>query len=153
MTRQFGSLTEFEAAVGEELGTSSWLTVTQKKVDLFADATDDHQWIHLDPERAATGQFGRTVAHGYLTLSLLSALTMDIYSIDGLGLGINYGTNRVRFPAPVPVGSRVRATATLIAVHPGSAGTQATISCVVECDDASKPVCVAEVVHLYSASA
>src|SRR4051794_10521852 len=101
MVRAFASLDEFKAAAGEELGTSDWHTVTQEQINTFADATGDHQWIHVDPEMAAKGPFGTTIAHGYLTLSLLPVLAEQIYSIDGLAFGMNYGANKVRFPNPV----------------------------------------------------
>ena len=113
MTRVFDDLDAFKAAAGEELGTSEWVTVTQEQINTFADATGDHQWIHVDPERAATGPFGTTIAHGYLTLALLPVLAAQIYAIEGLAFGMNYGANKVRFPSPVPVDSRLRATATL----------------------------------------
>ncbi len=105
----FTSAPELRAAVGQELGVSDWLEVDQKRIDLFADATGDHQWIHVDPERAAEGPFGSTIAHGYLTLSLLPALVPQILRVEGVRMGVNYGTDKVRFPAPVPVGSRLRA--------------------------------------------
>jgi len=103
MTREFETLADFKAAVGEELGTSEWVEVTQEKINLFADATGDHQWIHVDPERAAKGPFGKPIAHGYLTLSLLPVLTEQIYSVKSVVMGVNYGANKVRFPHPVPV--------------------------------------------------
>src|SRR5688572_631762 len=127
MPRTFENLDAFRAAEGEELGTSDWITVSQDQINLFADATGDHQWIHVDPERAATGPFGGTVAHGSLTLSLLPALAETIYQIDGLTFGVNYGANKVRFPSPVPVDSRLRATATLREIADISIGTQAVI--------------------------
>lgn len=148
MPRTFESLEAFRAAAGEELGTSDWLTVTQDKINLFADATGDHQWIHVDPERAATGPFGGTVAHGYLTLSLLPVLAESIYAIEGLAMGLNYGANKVRFPSPVPVDSRVRATATLREISDIPIGTQAVITFVVEVDGNEKPACVADVVYV-----
>src|SRR6476620_3230266 len=98
----FTSLDQLRAAVGTDAGTSDWMTVAQKRIDLFAEATGDHQWIHVDPERAATGPLGTTVAHGYLTLSLLPALFAGLYAIPGTRMGVNYGLNKVRFPAPVP---------------------------------------------------
>jgi acyl dehydratase len=107
--KTFNGLDEFEQAVGTHLGYSDWHTITQEQINLFAEATGDHQWIHTDPERAATGPFGTTIAHGYLTLSLLPKLVRQIYTIEGLRMGVNYGSNKVRFPAPVPVGSKVRA--------------------------------------------
>ncbi|AWB93777.1 MaoC family dehydratase [Aeromicrobium chenweiae] len=148
MPRVFASLEEFKAAAGEEIGTSGWLTVTQEQINTFADATGDHQWIHVDPERAAQGPFGGTIAHGYLTLSLLPVLAQQIYSIEGLAFGMNYGANKVRFPSPVPVDSRLRATATLLETKDIAIGTQLVISFVVEREGADKPVCIAEVVYV-----
>lgn len=148
MTRVFESLDSFKAAAGEELGTSDWLTVTQERINTFADATGDHQWIHVDPERAATGPFGGTIAHGYLTLSLLPVFASEIYDIQGLAFGMNYGANKVRFPAPVPVDSRLRATATLIETKDIPIGTQGIVNFVVEREGADKPVCIAEVVYV-----
>lgn len=148
MPREFANLEEFKAAVGTQLGTSEWLTITQERINLFADATNDHQWIHVDPERAATGPFGTTIAHGYLTLSLISALAEECYSIAGLAMGVNYGANKVRFPAPVPVDSRVRATAELVAATDIAMGTQCTIKFVVEIEGGAKPALVAEIIFV-----
>jgi acyl dehydratase len=129
---------------GQELGPSRWLEVTQERIDAFADATDDHQSIHVDPDLAAQGPFGTRVAHGYLTLSLLIPLWNDAYQHDGIG--INYGLNRLRFPAPVPSGSRVRASFRVEALDQVPGGVQATIAATVECEGQEKPVCVAELV-------
>ncbi|GGX95215.1 MaoC family dehydratase [Streptomyces minutiscleroticus] len=147
--RIFASADELKAAVGEPLGHSDWLEVDQKRIDLFADATGDHQWIHVDPEKAAAGPFGTTIAHGYLTLSLLPALVPQVMRVEGLKMGVNYGTNKVRFPAPVPVGSRVRATATLKEVAEAGGGVQVTAVVTVEREGGDKPVCVAESVSRY----
>jgi acyl dehydratase len=144
--RIFNGLDEVASAVGDHLGHSDWRTITQEQVNLFADATGDHQWIHVDPERAKGGPFGGTIAHGYLTLSLLPGFAAEIYRIDGLTMGLNYGTNKVRFPSPVPVGSRVRAGAQLIECTPGATGTQLVIRITVEIEGGSKPACVADVV-------
>jgi acyl dehydratase len=127
---------------GQELGPSRWLEVTQERIDAFADATDDHQFIHVDPERAAQGPFGTTIAHGYLTLSLLIPLWNDVYRHDGTG--INYGLNRLRFPAPVPSGTRIRARFRVDALDEIPGGAQATIAATVEREGHEKPVCVAE---------
>lgn len=151
MTREFDNLESFKAAAGEELGTSDWITVTQDQINTFADATGDHQWIHIDAERAAAGPFGETIAHGYLTLSLLPVFSDQIYSIDGLTFGMNYGANKVRFPSTVPVDSRLRATATLLETKDIAIGTQAIISFVVEREGGDKPVLVAEVVYVMAA--
>jgi len=153
MVRAFASLDEFKAAAGEELGTSDWHTVTQEQINTFADATGDHQWIHVDPEMAAKGPFGTTIAHGYLTLALLPVLAEQIYSIDGLAFGMNYGANKVRFPSPVPVNSRLRATATLKETAEIPIGTQAIVNFVIELEGSEKPACVAEVVYVMAAAA
>jgi acyl dehydratase len=148
MPRTFENLDAFRAAEGEELGTGDWMTISQDQINLFADATKDHQWIHVDPERAAQGPFGGTIAHGYLTVSLLPALAASIYQIEGLTMGVNYGINKLRFPSPVPVDSRVRATATLREVSDIAIGTQAVISFVVEREGGDKPACIADVVYV-----
>jgi acyl dehydratase len=146
--RTFTDLAELEAAVGTEIGTTDWLEITQERVDAFADATDDHQWIHVDPARAATGPFGGTIAHGYLTLSLIPALVSTIYTVEGLRMAINYGSNKVRFPSPVPVDSRVRAGAELMELRRTDHGAQATLRVTVERQGGDKPACVAETVSL-----
>lgn len=143
--RTFESVTDLAAAGGETLGHSEWVTISQEDVNLFADATGDHQWIHVDPERAAAGPFGKTIAHGFMTLALLPRLQHQIYTVNGIKLAINYGLNKVRFPAPVPVGSRVRAQSSLVSVDDvGNGAVQATISTTVEIDGSAKPACVAE---------
>jgi acyl dehydratase len=131
--------------VGDRFGPSSWIEITQEKIDLFAEATGDHQWIHVDPERAKQGPFGTTIAHGYLTLSLLPVASYEVIPRQGR-MGINYGVNRVRFPAPVPVGSRVRATFEVNEVTEIEGGGQVTMTATVEREGGEKPVCVAEVV-------
>jgi acyl dehydratase len=146
--RVFSTFVELDAAVGEELGSSEWLEISQERVDAFADATGDHQWIHVDVERAAAGPFGGTIAHGYLTLSLIPQLTAQIFGLETPGAKLNYGVNKVRFPSPVKVGSRVRATATITAVSDVPAGKQMLTSYVVEIEGADKPACVAETVVL-----
>ncbi|MER7956999.1 MULTISPECIES: MaoC family dehydratase [unclassified Streptomyces] len=147
--RIFTSAEELRAAVGEPLGHSDWLEIEQKRIDLFADATGDHQWIHVDPERAASGPFGKTIAHGYLTLSLLPTLVPQIMRVEGMKMGLNYGTNKVRFPSPVPVGSRLRAGAVLTEVTDAGGGVQVTATVTVEREGGDKPVCVAESVSRY----
>ncbi|MCL7460278.1 MaoC family dehydratase [Micromonospora echinofusca] len=144
--RTFDSLDDLAAAVGQTLGPGPWQRIDQGRVDLFADATDDHQWIHLDPQRAATGPYGGTIAHGYLTLSLLPALVGRLYRVRGVRMGVNYGLNRVRFPAPVRVGTAVRAVASIAEVSPVAGGVQLVTAVTVECDAGGKPVCVAETV-------
>ncbi|MEE1752491.1 MaoC family dehydratase [Streptomyces sp. SP18CS02] len=147
--RIFTSAEELRAGVGEQLGHSDWLEIDQKRIDLFADATGDHQWIHVDPERAATGPFGTTIAHGYLTLSLLPLFVPQIMRVEGMRMGVNYGTNKVRFPSPVPVGSRLRATATLTEVADAGGGVQVTALVTVEREGGDKPVCVADSLSRY----
>ncbi len=136
--------------IGQDLGSSPWLDVTQKRIDTFADATDDHQWIHVDVERAKTGPFGGPIAHGYLTLSLLIPLWSEILVFEDLDMAVNYGLNKVRFPAPVPAGARVQVSATLAnAEEVGGNGIQATIDTVMRVEGADKPVCIAQMVHRY----
>jgi acyl dehydratase len=137
-------LDELRAARGTELGVTDWREVTQAEVDAFADATGDHQWIHVDPERAARSPLGGTIAHGLFTLSLAPAMTSSLLSFDGFAFALNYGYNRVRFPAPLPVGARVRMRATLAAVEDIPGGAQITILQTFEREGSDKPVCVAE---------
>lgn len=149
--RIFTSLDELRAAIGTELGPSDWLEVDQRRIDLFAEATGDHQWIHVDPERAAAGPFGSTIAHGYLTLSLLPAFVPQLLRVEGVRMGVNYGVNKVRFPAPVPVGSRLRATARIADATEVADGVQLTTVVTVEREGGGdRPVCVAESVSRYS---
>jgi acyl dehydratase len=147
--RIFTSVDDLKSAVGEQLGYTDWLDIDQKRIDLFAEATGDHQWIHVDPEKAAAGPFGTTIAHGYLTLSLLPLFGPQLLSVEGVKMGVNYGTNKVRFPAPVPVGSRLRATGTISAVDDVPGGAQVTVAFTVEREGGDKPVCVAESVARY----
>lgn len=149
MTTHVASIEDLKTLVGTHLGYSDYRTVTQEQVNLFADATGDHQWIHVDPERAATGPFGRTIAHGYLTLSLVPVLLAGVLHVDGVTMGVNYGTNKVRFTAPVPVGSEVRAGATLASIEEVNGGVQVVLDVTVEVRDAPKPSCVAQVVFRY----
>ncbi|GAB2679938.1 MaoC family dehydratase [Nocardia goodfellowii] len=142
--RIFNGTAELEQAAGTHLGYSEWHTITQEQVNQFAEATGDHQWIHLDPVRAAAGPYGTTIAHGYLTLSLLPMLASEVYRVDGLQMGINYGSNKVRFPAAVPVGSRVRAGVELLAVDRKPAGAQVSTRVTIEIEGGAKPACVAE---------
>jgi acyl dehydratase len=134
---------------GDEFGPSSWIEIPQEKIDAFAEATGDHQWIHVDPERAAAGPFRTTIAHGYLTLSLLPVTSYEVIPSPGEGMAINYGLNKVRFPAPVPVGSRVRATFRVADVDEQAWGTQVAMTATVEREGGDKPVCVAEVLFRY----
>ncbi|MFB7248099.1 dehydratase [Streptomyces populi] len=147
--RTFATVEELRSAVGEQLGHTDWVEIEQKRIDLFAEATGDHQWIHVDPEMAATGPFGTTIAHGYLTLSLLPLFGPQLISVEGVKMGVNYGTNKVRFPAPVPVGSRLRATGTITAVDDVPGGVQVSVAFTVEREGGDKPVCVAESVSRY----
>jgi acyl dehydratase len=142
----FHGIDELEKSVGDHLGYSDWHTVTQEQVDLFAEATGDHQWIHVDQGRAAQGPFGVTIAHGYLTLSLVPMLVAQIYRVEGLTMGVNYGANKVRFPSPVPVGSRLRAGVELVSLVPGGPGYQCTARVTIQTEDGDKPACVAETV-------
>jgi acyl dehydratase len=136
-------------APGAEFGPSSWIEVTQDRIDAFADATGDHQWIHVEPERAATGPFGGTIAHGYLTLSLLPVMSYEAVPRQEGGMAVNYGLNRVRFPAPVPSGSRVRGTFRVDAIDEFDGGFQATMTATIEREGGEKPVCVAELLFRY----
>jgi acyl dehydratase len=143
--RTLQSLAELPALVGQEVAVSDWVTVTQEQVNLFADATGDHQWIHCDPERAAAGPFGGTIAHGFLTLSLIPQFFEKALRIEGTRMGVNYGLNKVRFPAPVPVGSRLRARMKLLACDPLEGdGVQMAWEVTIEREGGGKPVCVAE---------
>src|SRR2546430_5446818 len=152
MTTTIKGAEELKSKVGDHLGYSDWHAVTQEQVNLFAEATGDHQWIHVDPERAKAGPFGGTIAHGYLTMSLAPALLQEVWQVDGMRMGLNYGINKLRFPAPVPVGSKVRADVTLGNVEEvGGGGFQVTLNVTVEIDGQDKPGCVAEVVYRYYA--
>jgi acyl dehydratase len=142
--RVYASLDEFCDAVGSHLGHSEWREITQAQVDLFAEATGDRQWIHVDPEAARTGPFRTTVAHGYLTLSLVPIVLEETYRIKGLAMGVNYGCDKVRFPAPVPVGSRVRGGVELTGVERRGEGVQVQLRVTMEREHQSKPVCVAD---------
>ncbi|WP_037603420.1 MaoC family dehydratase [Streptacidiphilus rugosus] len=142
MALTVNGLDELKALAGADLGTSSWLEITQDRVDLFADATDDHQWIHTDPERAAAGPFGAPIAHGYLTLSLFIPFFTELLEVEGVATKINYGLDKVRFPAPVTVGSRVRLSARLAEVEEVPGGLQITVDGTVEIDGAPKPAAV-----------
>ncbi len=146
--RTFSTFEEIESATGEEVGTTEWVEITQERVDQFADATGDHQWIHVDVERAKDGPFGGTIAHGYLTLSLIPWLSAQVIDLQTSGAKLNYGVNKVRFPNPVRVGSRVRLVATVGAITEVPAGRQLTLKYVVEIEGQDKPACVAETVVL-----
>ena len=145
--RTFSSVEELKAAVGTHIGTGDWLTVDQKQIDTFAEATGDHQWIHVDPEKARQGPFGKTIAHGYLTLSLIPWLMGEVVRYEGVRMGVNYGCNKVRFPAPVPVDSRVRAGAELVECEDAGGGALQLVTRVsITVEGQEKPSCVAETV-------
>jgi acyl dehydratase len=145
VTTTVAGVAELTALTGRHLGYSEWREVTQEQINTFADATDDHQWIHVDAERAAAGPFGTTIAHGFLTLSLLVPMWSEILHFEGVRLGINYGLNKVRFPSPVPVGSRVRAGATLVSVETVADGSlQIVVDFVIEREGSEKPCCIAQ---------
>lgn len=149
MTTHVNSIEELSALVGTHLGYSDFRPITQEQVNLFADATGDHQWIHVDPERAKAGPFGQTIAHGYLTLALIPVLLGSVLKVDGVSMGVNYGTNKVRFTSPVPVGAQIRAGAMLASVEDVAGGVQVALDVTVEVRDAPKPSCVAQVVFRY----
>lgn len=142
--RVFTGADELLAAAGQQLGTSEWMAIDQERVNAFADATEDHQWIHVDPQRAADGPFGTTIAHGFLTLSLLPYLVFQTYRVEGAGMTINYGLNKVRFPAPVPVGSMVRADVTLAEANEVAGGVQLVLRATMQIKGEEKPGCVAD---------
>lgn len=145
--KSYETIAELQALVGEVVGTSDWLTIDQKRIDTFAEATGDSQWIHVDPERAAKGPFGTTIAHGFLTLSLLPPFMTDAFEIRNVKMGLNYGLNKVRFVQPVPVGSRLRGHFKVLAWEPLEGnGAQITYEMTVEVEGASKPACVAETI-------
>jgi acyl dehydratase len=144
MIRHFPHLKELQAEVGRELATSDWVEVDQPRIDRFAQATGDHQWIHVDEEAAAKGPFGATIAHGFLTLSLLPLMAESAFTIDDVRMGVNYGLNRVRFPHPVRVGSRVRGHFKLLEYEPLDGGAQLTVEVTMEIEGGSKPACVAQ---------
>ena len=149
MARHIESIQALKGLVGEHLGHSEYLTITQEQVNLFADATGDHQWIHIDVEKAKSGPFGGPIAHGYLTLSLGPVLLPQIFSVGGVAMGVNYGCNKVRFMSPVPVGARLRAGVTVKSVEDVAGGAQVTLETTFECDGAAKPSCIAEVIFRY----
>jgi acyl dehydratase len=149
MTTTISGIEEFKKYAGQHLGYSPWHLVDQQQIDLFADATGDHQWIHVDPERAATGPFGGTIAHGYLTLSLVPVLLHHVLDVQGMTFGVNYGCNKVRFPAPVRVDSRVRLGIEVGSVEDIEGGAQVVLDATIESEGQEKPSCVAQVVYRY----
>ena len=144
--KHYARLQDLQQQIGQTLGVSEWTTVDQRRIDLFAQATGDHQWIHVDPVRAAAGPFGTTIAHGFLTLSLMPELFDTGFAIDDEKMGVNYGLNRVRFPAPVRVGSRLRGRFKLLSFEALPGGAQLVVEATVDIDGSSKPACVAETV-------
>ncbi len=152
MSLVINGLDELRTRAGADLGRSQWIQVTQERVNQFADATGDHQWIHVDVEAARSGPFGGTIAHGYLTLSMVIPMFAELLSVQGIRMGINYGLNRVRFPAPVPVGSRIRLAAKLAGVEEISGDSaQVLVDFTVELEDSAKPACVAQAIYRYYA--
>jgi acyl dehydratase len=147
MTITVNGIDEIKALAGTDLGTTDWVEITQQQVDQFAEATGDHQWIHVDPERAKDGPFKTTIAHGYLTLSLLVPLYNQLLRIEGVSMGINYGLDKVRFPSPVPVGSRVRLSGRVVSVEDVPGGVQTKMAFTIEVEGSDKPACVAEAIY------
>lgn len=148
MTKQFDSVASVMSAAGANLGVTGWLTLAQERIDLFAQATDDHQWIHVDPVRAREGPFGACVAHGYLTLSLANVFLPQLVQYQRLRMGVNYGCNKVRFPAPVKAGQRVRGRGEVIGASPQGDGVQVTVRVAVEVEGSERPGCVVETISL-----
>ena len=147
--RTIKGIEELKQLAGQELGSGDWHEVTQEQINQFADATGDHQWIHTDVERAKKGPFGGPIAHGYFTLSIIPVLLRDVMSVEGMRMGINYGLNKLRFPAPVPIGSKVRASVKCTSVEDVSGGLQGTFDVTVEVDGQDKPGCAAQVIYRY----
>lgn len=149
MPQTFESVEDLKAAVGKPLGTSDWLQIEQDRINLFAEATDDHQWIHVDVERAKQGPFGAPIAHGYLTLSLVSHFLPQLLQVPTAKMGVNYGCNKVRFPAPVPVGSKLRASGEIVSVDEIPGGAQLVVRVSIEIEGGAKPACVVESVSRF----
>ncbi len=149
MPTVFESPKDLAKAVGQQLGHSDWLEITQERIDRFAEATGDHQWIHVDPERAKQGPFGAPIAHGYLTQSLVNLFLPQIVEVRGISMGVNYGADRLRFPAPVPVGSRIRGSAELLEVEEIKGTVQAKIRVTVEIEGSDRPACVIDTISRY----
>jgi acyl dehydratase len=149
MTTVFKTPHELASAVGTVLGASEWLEIDQERINLFADATGDHQWIHVDPERAKDGPFGKCIAHGYLTLSLVNLFLPQIVEVQGIAMGVNVGCDRIRFPAPVPVGSRVRGVGELLSIEEIKGGVQSIVRVTVEIEGNDRPACVADTISRY----
>lgn len=146
--RTLNGIEEIKSLVGTELGSSEWTTIDQAAINTFADVTGDHQWIHIDEQRAAEGPYGSTIVHGFFTLSLIPKFSSEIFTIEGVSIRVNYGLNKVRFAQPVPVGSRLRGTVSVNEVIPGDKGTQVILKHVIEIEGEERPACIAEVVTL-----
>jgi len=149
MATVFRQPSELLAAVGRHLGYSEWLEIDQQRIDQFAEATGDHQWIHVDPRRAATGPFGRTIAHGYLTLSLANLFLPEVMQVDNTSMGVNYGCEKVRFPAPVPVGSRVRGGGEIVGAEEVKGGVQVVVRMTIEVEGSERPACVVDTISRF----
>jgi acyl dehydratase len=149
MTTVFNHPNELLENVGKQLGESDWLEIDQNRINLFAEATGDHQWIHVDPEKAKDGPFGKCIAHGYLSLSLVNKFLPKIVDVRGIKMGLNYGADKLRFPAPVPVGSRVRGVGELIAAEEVKGGVQSTVRVTVEIEGSDRPACVIDTISRY----
>lgn len=149
MARVFATPHELKEAVGEQLGSSDWLDIDQARIDMFADATGDHQWIHVDPEKAKDGPFGATIAHGYLTLSLVNKFLPEIIEVQGVSMGVNYGCDKVRFPSAVPVGSRIRGSGELVSAEDVKGSVQAVVRVTVEVEGSDRPACVVDTISRF----
>jgi len=149
MTTVFEHPSRLLDAVGRHLGYSEWLEIDQHRIDLFAEATGDHQWIHVDPQRAAAGPFGKTIAHGYLTLSLANLFLPEIMQVENTSMGVNYGCEKVRFPAPVPVGSRIRGGGEVISVEEVKGGVQVVVRITIEIEGSDRPACVVDTISRF----
>ena len=149
MAQQIDGIAGLKAKIGEHIGYSDWHQITQEQINLFADATGDHQWIHVDPERAASGPFGTTIAHGYLTMSLIPMLLEQVLSVSGVSMAINYGANKLRFPSPVPSGSKVRLGATVAEVEEIQGGAQPLVDITIETEGSTKPSLATQIVFRY----
>lgn len=149
MARVFSTPHALKEAVGEQLDSTDWLEIDQARIDLFADATGDHQWIHVDPEKAKDGPFGSTIAHGYLTLSLVNKFLPEIIEVQGVSMGVNYGCDKVRFPAAVPVGSKIRGSGELVSAEDVKGSVQAVVRVTVEIEGSDRPACVVETISRF----
>lgn len=149
MTTVFDKPAALLGSEGTDLGSSDWLEIDQQRIDLFAEATGDHQWIHVDPERAAQGPFGKTIAHGYLTLSLANLFLPQLLRVDNVSMGVNYGCDKVRFPAPVPVGSRVRGNGEILSAEEVKGGVQVVVRMTIEVEGSDRPACVIDTISRF----